>query len=52
MMWSWTMNFKSEQFKLIYSSACQYHNEKIMPGDEILDKLFNSVYTQSREQPT
>jgi len=53
------MNFTSEQYKLIFTAVRRYQIEKtILNGEEyqncgeILDKLFDSVYTQRREQPT
>ena len=53
------MNFTPEQYKLIYNSVRRYQIEKtILNSDEyqqcneILDELFDTVYTQQREQPT
>jgi len=53
------MNFTPEQYKLIYNSVRRYQIEKtILNSDEyqqcneILDGLFDSVYTQQQEQPT
>lgn len=53
------MNFTQEQYKLIYNSVRRYQIEKtILNSDEyqqcneILDGLFDSVYTQRVEQPT
>jgi len=53
------MNFTPEQYKLIYNSVRRYQIEKtILNSDEyyqcneILDGLFDSVYTQKAEQPT
>ena len=53
------MNFTPEQYKLIYNSVRRYQIEKtILNSDEyqqcneILDALFDSVYTQKVEQPT
>ncbi len=53
------MNFTQEQYKLIYNSVRRYQIEKtILNSDEyqqcneILDGLFDSVYTQKVEQPT
>ncbi len=52
------MNFTSEQYRLIYTAVRQYRESSgydIKTYDEcgkILDELFDSVYTQQREQPT
>jgi hypothetical protein len=53
------MNFTTEQYKLIYTSVRRYQIEKTTLNsteyhqcNEILDELFDSVYTQSVEQPT
>jgi hypothetical protein len=51
------MNFTQEQYKLIYNSVRIYQYEKtILDGkeyqecNEILDELFDKVYTQQKEQ--
>jgi hypothetical protein len=53
------MNFTFEQYKLIYTSVRRYQIEKTILNseeyhqcNEILDGLFDSVYTQQVEQPT
>jgi len=53
------MNFTPEQYKLIFTAVRRYQFEKtILDGKEyhqcgeILDELFDVVYTQKREQPT
>jgi hypothetical protein len=53
------MNFTSEQYKLIFTAVRRYQLEKTILDskeyhacNEILDELFDSVYTQRREQPT
>jgi len=53
------MNFTSEQYKLIYTAVRRYQYEKTVLNSkeyntcgEILDELFDSVYTQRVEQPT
>jgi hypothetical protein len=53
------MNFTPEQYKLIYTSVRRYQIEKTILNsveyhqcNEILDGLFDSVYTQHVEQPT
>ena len=53
------MNFTPEQYKLIYNSVRWYQIEKTVLNsaeyhecNEILDALFDSVYTQTVEQPT
>jgi len=53
------MNFTSEQYKLIYNAVRRYQYDKTVLNSkeyntcsEILDELFDSVYTQHREQPT
>ena len=53
------MNFTQEQYKLIYNSVRRYQIEKTVFNsaeyqecNEILDGLFDSVYTQKAEQPT
>jgi hypothetical protein len=53
------MNFTQEQYKLIYNSVRRYQLEKTILNsteyhecNEILDELFDHVYTQNKEQPT
>jgi len=53
------MNFTPEQYKLIYTAVRRYQCEKTALNSkeysncsEVLDELFDSVYTQQREQPT
>jgi DNA-binding ferritin-like protein (Dps family) len=53
------MNFTPEQYKLIYNSVRRYQYDKTVLNSqeyhtcsEILDELFDTVYTQQREQPT
>ena len=53
------MDFTSEQYKLIYIAVRRYQYEKTVLNSkeysncsEILDELFDSVYTQRIEQPT
>ena len=53
------MNFTPEQYKLIYNSVRRYQIEKTILNsaeyqecNEILDELFDTVYTQRVEQPT
>jgi hypothetical protein len=53
------MNFTQQQYKLIYNSVRRYQLEKtILNSDEyhhcneVLDELFDKVYTQQHEQPT
>jgi len=53
------MNFTSEQYKLIFTAVRRYQFEKTVLDSkeyhecsEILDELFDSVYTQRVEQPT
>jgi len=53
------MNFTPEQYKLIFTAVRRYQFEKTaLDGkeyhqcNEILDELFDSVYTQRIEQPT
>jgi len=53
------MNFTSEQYKLIYNAVRRYQYDKTVLNSkeyntcsEILDELFDTVYTQQREQPT
>ena len=53
------MNFTPEQYRLIYTAVRRYQLEKTALNgqeyqdcNEILDELFDLVYTQKREQPT
>lgn len=53
------MNFTSEQYRLIYTAVRRYQIEKTLHNSkeynecsDILDELFDSVYTQRVEQPT
>ena len=53
------MNFTPEQYTLIYTAVRRYQYEKTVLNSkeyntcgEILDELFDSVYTQRVEQPT
>ena len=53
------MNFTPEQYKLIYFAVRRYQLEKTALNgqeyqdcNEILDELFDTVYTQRVEQPT
>jgi hypothetical protein len=53
------MNFTPEQYKLIFTSVRRYQFEKTILDSkeyhqcgEILDELFDVVYTQKQEQPT
>ena len=53
------MNFTPEQYKLIYTAVRRYQLEKTALNgqeyqdcNEILDEIFDLVYTQKREQPT
>ena len=53
------MNFTPEQYKLIYLAVRRYQLDKTSLNgheyqecNEILDQLFDSVYTQRVEQPT
>ena len=53
------MNFTSEQYKLIYTAVRRYQYDKTVLNSkeyntcsEILDELFDFVYTQRVEQPT
>jgi len=53
------MNFTSEQYRLIYTAVRRYQIEKTLHNtkeysecSEILDELFDLVYTQRVEQPT
>lgn len=51
--------FTTEQYKLIYNAVRRYQIEKTVLNspeyqecNEILDELFDTVYTQRVEQPT
>jgi len=53
------MNFTPEQYKLIFTAVRRYQFEKTILDSkeyhecgEILDELFNVVYTQKQEQVT
>ncbi len=53
------MNFTPEQYKIIYNSVRRYQYDKTVLNSkeyhdcsEILDELFDLVYTQRVEQPT
>jgi len=53
------MNFTPEQYRLIYTAVRRYQVEKCILDSqqyhecgEVLDELFDLVYTQRREQPT
>jgi hypothetical protein len=53
------MNFTSEQYRLIYTAVRRYQIEKCIHDSkeynecsDVLDELFDSVYTQRVEQPT
>jgi hypothetical protein len=53
------MNFTHKQCKLIYHAVRRYQIEKTILNsneyhecNEILDELFDIVYTQQQEQPT
>lgn len=53
------MNFTQQQYKLIFTSVRRYQLEKTLLNsneyhecNEILDQLFDYVYTQQQEQPT
>ena len=53
------MNFTSEQYRLIYTAVRRYQIEKTLHNSkeynecsEVLDELFDSMYTQRVEQPT
>jgi hypothetical protein len=53
------MNFTQEQYKLIYTAVRRHQIEKTVLNSleyqecsEILDELFDTVYTQRVEQPT
>ena len=51
--------FSQRQYKLIYNAVCRYQIEKTILNssehedcNEILDELFDHVYTQQLEQMT
>jgi hypothetical protein len=53
------MNFTQQQYKLIYNSVRRYQIEKTVLNsseyqqcNDILDELFDTVYTQQVEQST
>jgi hypothetical protein len=53
------MKFTQQQYKLIYNAVRRYQFEKTILDSkeyhecgEILDELFDTVYTQNVEQPT
>ena len=53
------MNFTPEQYRLMYTAVRRYQIEKTLHNSkeynecsDILDELFDSVYTQRVEQPT
>ena len=53
------MNFTQQQYKLIFTAVRRYQIEKCLLNSdeyhecsEILDELFDTVYTQQVEQPT
>lgn len=53
------MNFTHEHYKLIYTAVRRYQIEKTLLNsaeyhqcNEVLDELFDTVYTQRVEQPT
>jgi hypothetical protein len=53
------MKFTQEQYKLIFTAVRRYQFEKTILDSkeyhecgEILDELFDTVYTQKVEQPT
>ncbi len=52
------MNFTSEQYKLIYTAVRRYQEWSVFDPKthdecgEVLDEIFDLVYTQEREQPT
>jgi len=53
------MNFTPEQYKLIFTALRRYQLDRTVLNSpeyhecgEILDELFDFVYTQRREQPT
>jgi hypothetical protein len=53
------MNFTQQQYKLIYTAVRRHQIEKTVLNSpeyqqcsDILDELFDTVYTQRVEQPT
>lgn len=53
------MNFTQQQYELMFNAVRRYQFEKTTLDSEqywqcseILDELFDSVYTQRQEQPT
>jgi hypothetical protein len=53
------MNFTPEQYRLIYTAVRRYQIEKTLHDSkeynecsDVLDELFDFVYTQRVEQPT
>jgi hypothetical protein len=53
------MNFRQDQWKLIYNAVRRYQIEKCITDSPeywecgtILDELFDGVYTQNKEQST
>ena len=53
------MNFTQEQYQLIFTAVRRYQIDKTLLDSseyqkcsEILDELFDTVYTQRVEQPT
>ena len=53
------MNFTQKQYELIFTAVRRYQIEKTplnsleyQQCNEVLDELFNTVYTQRVEQPT
>jgi hypothetical protein len=52
------MNFTPEQYKLIFTAVRRYQESSVYDpktyGEcgEVLDELFDTVYTQRVEQPT
>jgi hypothetical protein len=53
------MDFTPEQYKLIFTAVrryqidkCPHNSKEYQECGEILDELFDFVYTQRREQPT
>lgn len=53
------MNLSTEKYKLIYTAVRRYQIEKALHNSkeynecsEVLDELFDSVYTQRQEQST
>ena len=53
------MNLSTEQYRLIYNAVRRYQYDKTVLNSkeyntcsEILDELFDLVYTQRQEQPT